>query len=103
MIFFYVSVCLGLVFIVCMYYVTVIAWSNHVTVVICFVHIIIIIIIIIIKRWDYGLRLGLEKLGLRLTLGIPLAVLCHQTQLEAFTYVIHSYTTRYIKLYYIIM
>ena len=101
MIFFCVSLCLGLVFTVCMYYVTVIALSHHVSVVICFVHI--IIIIIIIKRWDYGLRLGLEKLGLRLTLGIAFAVLCHQTQLEAFTYVMHSYTTRYIKLYYIIM
>jgi len=43
--FFCVSLCLGLVFIVCMYYVTVIALSHHVSVVMCFVHIIIIIII----------------------------------------------------------
>jgi len=45
---FCVSLCLGLVFIVCMYYVTVIALSHHVSVVMCFVHMIIIIIIIII-------------------------------------------------------
>jgi len=42
MIFFCVSLCLRLVFIVCMYYVTVIALSYHVSVVMCFVHIIII-------------------------------------------------------------
>jgi len=42
-----VSLCFGLVFIVCMYYVTVIALSHHVSVVMCFVHIIIIIIIIL--------------------------------------------------------
>ena len=47
MIFFCVSLCLRLVFIVCMYYVTVIALSYHVSVVMCFVHIMIIIIIII--------------------------------------------------------
>ena len=46
MIFFCVSLCLDLVFIVCVYYVTVIALSHHVSVVMCFVHIIIIIIII---------------------------------------------------------
>ena len=52
MIIFFVSLCLGLVFIVCMYYVTVIALSHHVSLVMCFVHIIIIIIIINVSYRD---------------------------------------------------
>jgi len=52
--FFCVSLCLGLVFIVCMYYVTVIALSHHVSVVTWFVHIIIIIIHIIAASCHTG-------------------------------------------------
>jgi len=61
---FCVSLCLGLVFIVCMYYVTVIALSHHVSVVMCFVHMIIIIIatspgVEVRKYWhvDFGHRI----------------------------------------------
>jgi len=63
--FFCVSLCLGLVFIVCMYYVTIIALSHHVSVVMCFVHIIIIIIIIIIAVPTYSSMHHYECVALR--------------------------------------
>jgi len=54
--------CLGLVFIVCMYYVTVIALSHHVSVVMCFVHIIIIIMILAVSTRAGGKGAPLRRL-----------------------------------------